>query len=111
MVCTAQETLRPTTGGWGDLSGLADIGTPPVGFVPSLTFDAYDYVLLLKDFFDACGVVVVGDSTGVVYEGVMRHPVPIADATAETGALAKSLLSAPAAHSDPDRRSTRQLPR
>ena len=75
-VMTAQQTMRRSVGRWGRLSELPEIGTPPVGFVPSITVDAYDYVVMVKDIFDACGYVVVGDSSGIAYEGVVHRAEP-----------------------------------
>jgi hypothetical protein len=75
-VMTEQETLRRSLGRWGSLSELSEVGPPPVGFVPSVTVDAYDYVVMVKDMFDACGYIVVGDSSGIAYVGVMHRAEP-----------------------------------
>ncbi len=64
----AQARSQATVGRYAPLVESADLGALPVGFVPRLTLDAWSYVITVKDLFDPCGVSLISDQDGTVYE-------------------------------------------
>src|SRR5688572_4272284 len=55
QVNDAENILRLKRGKFGHLDELSGIGSPPVGFVPKVTVDGWNYTVVVKDFFDDCG--------------------------------------------------------
>ena len=65
----AERLLRLKEGRFAHLTELVLIDRSPVGFVPTLTVDRWNYALLVKDALDACGFILVSDQEAVIYEG------------------------------------------
>ena len=63
-----QADSQRRTGTYSALSELSTASTIPVGFVPRLVFDRWAYVVTLSDLFDRCGVSLMSDERGGIYE-------------------------------------------
>lgn len=68
----AQMRVRQERGTYAPLSSLG-LSAAPVGFVPRLTFDQWNYQISVKDLFDSCGFALFSDHEGVIYAA---HPTP-----------------------------------
>ena len=65
-VNAAQARVRRDGGSFAPLSSLG-LAAAPVGFVPRLTFDQWNYQISLKDVLDSCGFALFSDQDGVIY--------------------------------------------
>lgn len=74
-VNAAQAQAQQQRGTFVPLSEAVAVGAPPVGFVPTLLFDRWSYIVKLSDLFDPCGFTLFADATGKIYEA---HPRPAA---------------------------------
>ena len=72
-VNAAQARAQQQKGTFVPLSEAVAVGAPPVGFVPTLLFDRWSYIVRLSDLFDPCGFTLFADATGKIYEA---HPRP-----------------------------------
>jgi hypothetical protein len=59
-----------------ELGGAARSTNVPLGFVPRLLADQWNYSIILKDMFDPCGGSVFSDNDGTVYQGVPSRRDP-----------------------------------
>jgi type II secretory pathway pseudopilin PulG len=72
-VNAAQARAQQQNGTFVPLSEAVAVGAPPVGFVPTLPFDRWSYIVRLSDLFDPCGFTLFANATGKIYEA---HPRP-----------------------------------
>lgn len=84
-VNTAQMERHKQGQRYRPLNELPNAPAAPVGFVPKLLFDRWSYIVVLKDYFNACGCAVVSDERGVIYEAHLVTPIgPEPDGSSES---------------------------
>ena len=64
----AQAHFQRERGTYGSLSDLPSLPTAPMGLIPRLLHEQWSYMIILKDFFDGCGLAYFSDERGIIYE-------------------------------------------
>jgi hypothetical protein len=71
-VNAVQTLSQRDRGTYTPLEASRELRDVPVGFVPRLVFNQWNYVISMKDLFDPCGFSLFSDEHGVIYEAHAR---------------------------------------